>query len=44
MQTMRVNGYDMAYLDVGRDTDNRPPWFSCTSPQSCDAVLGFLAA
>ena len=25
MQTMSVNGYDMAYLDVGRGTDNSPP-------------------
>ena len=25
MQTSSVNGYDMAYLDVGRGTDNSPP-------------------
>ena len=25
MQTLSVNGYDMAYLDVGRGTDNSPP-------------------
>jgi pimeloyl-ACP methyl ester carboxylesterase len=25
MQTLTVNGYDIAYLDVGRGTDNSPP-------------------
>ena len=25
MQTLRVNGYDMAYLEVGKGTDQRPP-------------------
>ncbi len=25
MQTLHVNGYDMAYLEVGRVSDNRPP-------------------
>jgi len=25
MQTLSVNGYDMAYLDVGRGTDDRAP-------------------
>lgn len=25
MQTLSVNGYDMAYLDVGRGSDNSPP-------------------
>jgi esterase len=25
MQTLAVNGYDMAYLDVGRSSDNGPP-------------------
>ena len=25
MQTLSVNGYDMAYLDVGRGTANSPP-------------------
>ncbi|MEH2613586.1 hypothetical protein V1293_005875 [Bradyrhizobium sp. AZCC 1693] len=34
MQTLSINGYDMAYLDVGRD-----------APQKfCDVVLEFLAA
>ena len=25
MQTLTVNGYDIAYLDVGRGADNSPP-------------------
>ena len=25
MQTLHVNGYDMAYLDVGQSSDNGPP-------------------
>jgi pimeloyl-ACP methyl ester carboxylesterase len=25
MQTLHVNGYDMAYLDIGRDTGQGPP-------------------
>ena len=25
MQTLSVNGYDIAYLDVGRGADNSPP-------------------
>src|SRR5262245_44678130 len=44
MQTLRVNGYDMAYLDIGQDT--APPLI-CVHGSLCDfriwgAVLGPL--
>ena len=46
MQTLRVNDYDMAYLDVGQVRDNRPP-LVCVHGSLCDfrvwsAVLGPL--
>lgn len=46
MQTLRVNGYDMAYLDVGRGQPDAPP-LVCVHGSLCDfriwsAVLGPL--
>ncbi len=46
MQTLRVNGYDMAYLDVGRAEAGAPP-LVCVHGSLCDfriwsAVLGPL--
>jgi pimeloyl-ACP methyl ester carboxylesterase len=46
MQTLSVNGYDMAYLDVGSETDQRPP-LVCVHGSLCDfriwsSVLGPL--
>ena len=46
MQTLRVNGYDMAYLGIGRIRDNRPP-LVCVHGSLCDfriwsVVLGPL--
>ena len=46
MQTLRVNEYDMAYLEVGQIRDNRPP-LVCVHGSLCDfriwsAVLGPL--
>jgi pimeloyl-ACP methyl ester carboxylesterase len=46
MQTLSVNGYDMAYLEVGRQTDQRPP-LVCVHGSLCDfriwsSVLGPL--
>jgi pimeloyl-ACP methyl ester carboxylesterase len=47
MQTLHVNGYDMAYLDVGQVRDDRPP-LVCVHGSLCDfriwsAVLGPLS-
>src|ERR1700728_1987648 len=47
MQTLHVNGYDMAYLAVGQIRDNRPP-LVCVHGSLCDfriwsAVLGPLS-
>jgi pimeloyl-ACP methyl ester carboxylesterase len=46
MQTLRVNGYDMAYLEIGRARDNQPP-LVCVHGSLCDfriwsVVLGPL--
>jgi pimeloyl-ACP methyl ester carboxylesterase len=46
MQTLRVNGYDMTYLDVGQARDGHPP-LVCVHGSLCDfrvwsAVLGPL--
>ena len=46
MQTVRVNGYDMAYIDVGQAEPNAPP-LVCVHGSLCDfriwsAVLGPL--
>ena len=46
MQTLHVNGYDMAYLDVGQARDDRPP-LVCVHGSLCDfriwsVVLGPL--
>ena len=46
MQTLHVNGYDMAYLDVGQSLGNRPP-LVCVHGSLCDfriwsSVLGPL--
>jgi pimeloyl-ACP methyl ester carboxylesterase len=46
MQTLKVNGYDMAYLEVGKKTDQRPP-LVCVHGSLCDfriwsSVLGPL--
>jgi pimeloyl-ACP methyl ester carboxylesterase len=46
MQTLHVNGYDMAYLDIGQTRDGRPP-LVCVHGSLCDfriwsAVLGPL--
>jgi pimeloyl-ACP methyl ester carboxylesterase len=46
MQTLRVNGYDMAYLDIGQSADNGPP-LVCVHGSLCDfriwsSVLGPL--
>ena len=46
MQTLRVNEYDMAYLEVGQTRDNRPP-LVCVHGSLCDfriwsVVLGPL--
>jgi pimeloyl-ACP methyl ester carboxylesterase len=46
MQTLRVNGYDMAYLDIGQGEDMGPP-LVCVHGSLCDfriwsAVLGPL--
>ena len=46
MQTLNVNGYDMAYLDVGQSAGNRPP-LVCVHGSLCDfriwsSVLGPL--
>ena len=46
MQTLHVNGYDMAYLDVGRGADKAPPLL-CVHGSLCDfriwsSVLGPL--
>ena len=46
MQTLRVNGYDMAYLEVGKKTDQRQP-LVCAHGSLCDfriwsSVLGPL--
>jgi pimeloyl-ACP methyl ester carboxylesterase len=46
MQTLRVNGYDMAYLEVGETPDNGPP-LVCVHGSLCDfriwsSVLGPL--
>jgi pimeloyl-ACP methyl ester carboxylesterase len=46
MQTLRVNRYDMAYLEVGNKTDQRPP-LVCVHGSLCDfriwsSVLGPL--
>ncbi|WP_213739604.1 alpha/beta hydrolase [Bradyrhizobium sp. dw_411] len=46
MQTLRVNGYDMAYLDVGQPRADRPP-LVCVHGSLCDfrvwsSVLGPL--
>src|ERR1700761_5530547 len=46
MQTLRVNEYDMAYLEVGQTRDNRPPLI-CVHGSLCDfriwsVVLGPL--
>jgi len=48
MQTLRVNGYDMAYLDVGQGSPGAPP-LVCVHGSLCDfriwsAVLGPLTA
>jgi pimeloyl-ACP methyl ester carboxylesterase len=48
MQTLRVNGYDMAYLDVGQGQPGAPP-LVCVHGSLCDfriwsAVLGPLTA
>src|SRR5215468_9148962 len=48
MQTLRVNGYDMAYLDVGQGQPGAPPLL-CVHGSLCDfriwsAVLGPLTA
>ena len=47
MQTLHVNGYDMAYLAVGQIRDNRPP-LVCVHGSLCDfriwsCVLGPLS-
>jgi pimeloyl-ACP methyl ester carboxylesterase len=47
MQTIRVNGYDMAYLDIGQATGETPP-LVCVHGSLCDfriwsAVLGSLS-
>lgn len=47
MQTLHVNGYDMAYLEVGQVRGNRPP-LVCVHGSLCDfriwsAVLGPLS-
>ena len=47
MQTLSVNGYDMAYLEVGQGTDQRPP-LVCVHGSLCDfriwsSVLGPLS-
>jgi esterase len=46
MQTLRVNGYDMAYLDVGRGADESPPLVLVHGTlgdfRSWNAVLGPL--
>src|ERR1700719_3470923 len=47
MQTISVNGYDMAYLEVGQGTDQRPP-LVCVHGSLCDfriwsSVLGPLS-
>jgi pimeloyl-ACP methyl ester carboxylesterase len=46
MQTLRVNGYDMAYLEVGQETNQGPP-LVCVHGSLCDfriwsAVMGPL--
>jgi len=46
MEALNVNGYDMAYLEVGQTRDNRPP-LVCVHGSLCDfriwsAVLGPL--
>src|ERR1700716_2509609 len=46
MQTLRVNGYDMAYLEVGESAGQRPP-LVCVHGSLCDfriwaSVLGPL--
>jgi pimeloyl-ACP methyl ester carboxylesterase len=46
MQTMNVNGYDMAYLDLGQSAGNGPP-LVCVHGSLCDfriwsSVLGPL--
>jgi hypothetical protein len=46
MQTLRVNGYDMAYLEVGQQANQGPP-LVCVHGSLCDfriwsAVLGPL--
>ncbi len=46
MQTLRVNGYDMAYLEVGQEIGQGPP-LVCVHGSLCDfriwsAVLGPL--
>jgi pimeloyl-ACP methyl ester carboxylesterase len=46
MQTLRVNDYEMAYLDIGQAKDNRPP-LVCVHGSLCDfriwsVVLGPL--
>jgi pimeloyl-ACP methyl ester carboxylesterase len=46
MQTINVNGYDMAYLDIGQGAGNRPP-LVCVHGSLCDfriwsSVLGPL--
>jgi pimeloyl-ACP methyl ester carboxylesterase len=46
MQTLHVNGYDMAYLDIGQARDNHPPLI-CVHGSLCDfriwsVVLGPL--
>jgi pimeloyl-ACP methyl ester carboxylesterase len=47
MQTLNVNGYDMAYLDVGRGAANRPPLVLVHGTlgdfRTWNAVLGPLA-
>ena len=40
MQTLHVNGYDMAYLDVGQ-TQGTPP-LVCVHGSLCDFRLDFL--
>src|ERR1700730_1729740 len=47
MQTLSVNGYDMAYLEVGKETDQGPP-LVCVHGSLCDfriwsSVLGPLS-
>jgi pimeloyl-ACP methyl ester carboxylesterase len=47
MQTLHVNGYDMAYLEVGRETNQGPP-LVCVHGSLCDfriwsALLGPLS-